>query len=118
MASRRSSCRRSRFELKARYQASASDRATVITSQEKSGNQIIPLRSDSRFWRNSSQSRSVRFFDGRKVLLGNSYADLIAVEPAGRTVVIEIKLVLNSDAWRAIVGQILTYAACFLPIEP
>jgi hypothetical protein len=48
---------------------------------------------------------------GREVLLGANYADLIAVEPSGRLVVIEIKLLRNAEARRAVVAQILTYAA-------
>lgn len=48
---------------------------------------------------------------GREVALGPGYADLVAVEPDGRLVVIEIKLRRNSEARRAVVAQILTYAA-------
>ncbi len=48
---------------------------------------------------------------GREVQLGFNYADLIAVEPAGRLAIIEIKLANNAEARRAIVAQILTYAA-------
>jgi hypothetical protein len=48
---------------------------------------------------------------GREVRLGPGYADLIAVEPDGRLVIVEIKLRRNSEARRAVVGQILTYAA-------
>ena len=48
---------------------------------------------------------------GREVAIGPGYADLIAVEPDGRLVVIEIKLRRNSEARRAVIGQILTYAA-------
>lgn len=48
---------------------------------------------------------------GREVLLGGNYADLIAVEPSGRVAVIEIKLRRNAEARRAIVAQVLTYAA-------
>ena len=48
---------------------------------------------------------------GREVGLGPGYADLIAVEPDGRLVVVEIKLRRNSEARRAVVAQILTYAA-------
>ncbi len=48
---------------------------------------------------------------GREVLLGNNYADLIAVEPTGRLTIIEVKLARNAEARRAIVAQILTYAA-------
>lgn len=48
---------------------------------------------------------------GREVLLGNGYADLIAVEPSGRLAVIEVKLSKNAEARRAVVAQVLTYAA-------
>jgi len=48
---------------------------------------------------------------GKEVLLGGNYADLVAVEPTGRLVVIEIKLAQNAEARRAIIAQILTYAA-------
>lgn len=48
---------------------------------------------------------------GREVLLGNGYADLIAVEPSGRVAIIEIKLAKNSEARRAVVAQVLAYAA-------
>jgi hypothetical protein len=48
---------------------------------------------------------------GREVLLGGNYADLIAVEPSGRLAVIEIKLAKNAEARRAVIAQVLTYAA-------
>lgn len=48
---------------------------------------------------------------GREVALGTGYADLIAVEPSGRIVIIEIKLARNAEARRAVIAQILTYAA-------
>jgi hypothetical protein len=48
---------------------------------------------------------------GREVGLGPGYADLLAVELDGRLVVIEIKLRRNAEARRAVVAQILTYAA-------
>jgi hypothetical protein len=48
---------------------------------------------------------------GREVLLGNGYADLIAVEPSGRLAIIEVKLARNAEARWAIVAQVLTYAA-------
>lgn len=48
---------------------------------------------------------------GREVLLGNGYADLIAVEPSGRLAIIEVKLSRNAEARRAVVAQVLTYAA-------
>lgn len=48
---------------------------------------------------------------GKEVLLGKGYADLVAVEPSGRLVLVEIKLSRNAEARRAVVAQILTYAA-------
>jgi hypothetical protein len=48
---------------------------------------------------------------GREVLLGNGYVDLVAVETSGRLAIIEIKLSRNADARRAVVAQILAYAA-------
>jgi hypothetical protein len=48
---------------------------------------------------------------GREVLLGSGYADLIAVEPTGRLAIMEIKLARNAEARRAIVAQVLAYAA-------
>ncbi len=47
---------------------------------------------------------------GREVFLGGNYADLIAVETNGRLVIIEIKLAKNSEARRAVIAQVLTYA--------
>jgi hypothetical protein len=48
---------------------------------------------------------------GREVMLGNAFADLIAIEPTGRLAIIEVKLAKNAEARRAIVAQVLTYAA-------
>src|SRR4051794_25688487 len=48
---------------------------------------------------------------GREVALGSGYADLVAVESDGRLAVIEIKLRRNAEARRAVVAQVLTYAA-------
>lgn len=48
---------------------------------------------------------------GREVRLGSGYADLIAVEPSGRLAIVEVKLARNAEARRAVVAQILTYAA-------
>ncbi len=48
---------------------------------------------------------------GREVALGPGYADLIAVDTDGRLTVIEIKLRKNAEARRAVVAQVLTYAA-------
>jgi hypothetical protein len=48
---------------------------------------------------------------GREVQLGTGYADLIAVERDGRIAVIEVKLAKNAEARRAVVSQVLAYAA-------
>jgi hypothetical protein len=48
---------------------------------------------------------------GREVHLGNGYADLLAVETTGRLCVIEVKLASNGEARRAVVAQVLAYAA-------
>jgi hypothetical protein len=48
---------------------------------------------------------------GREVALGSGYADLIAVEADGRLAIIEIKLRRNAEARRAVIAQVLTYAA-------
>ena len=48
---------------------------------------------------------------GREVHLGNGYADLLAVETTGRLCVIEVKLASNVEARRAVVAQVLAYAA-------
>ncbi len=48
---------------------------------------------------------------GREVSIGPWYADLVAVEPDGRVAIIEVKLAKNSEARRAVVAQVLSYAA-------
>ena len=48
---------------------------------------------------------------GREVQLGTGYADILAIEDNGRLVVIEVKLSRNSEARRAVVAQVLAYAA-------
>jgi hypothetical protein len=48
---------------------------------------------------------------GSEVRLGNGSADLVAVEPSGRLAIIEVKLARNGEARRAVVAQVLTYAA-------
>jgi hypothetical protein len=48
---------------------------------------------------------------GREVYLGGNSADLIAVESTGRIVIVEVKLAKNAEARRAVVAQILSYAA-------
>jgi len=41
----------------------------------------------------------------------NGYADLLAIEPTGRLVIVEVKLARNAEARRAVIAQVLTYAA-------
>ncbi len=48
---------------------------------------------------------------GKEMLLGSGYADLVGVEASGRPVIIEVKLADNNEARRAVVAQILAYAA-------
>jgi len=49
---------------------------------------------------------------GREVGLPTSgYADVIAVEPDGRPVIIEVKLKNNAESRRAVIAQTLSYAA-------
>ncbi len=48
---------------------------------------------------------------GREVLLGSGYVDVLAIEVSGRPVVIEVKLRNNTESRRAVVSQVLTYAA-------
>ncbi|HXH21154.1 MAG TPA: hypothetical protein VNN10_03925 [Dehalococcoidia bacterium] len=48
---------------------------------------------------------------GREVRLGTGIADLIAVDPKGRLAVIEVKLSRNAEARRAVIAQVLAYAA-------
>ena len=48
---------------------------------------------------------------GSEVLLGTGYADILAIEPSGRPAIIEAKLVRNPEARRAIISQVLAYAA-------
>ncbi len=48
---------------------------------------------------------------GSEVYLGIGYADLLAVESSGRPAIIEVKLARSSEARRAIVSQIISYAA-------
>lgn len=55
---------------------------------------------------------------GREVLLGANWADLIAVEPSGRLAILEIKLAKNAEARRAVVAQVLTYAAYLRGMDP
>jgi len=55
---------------------------------------------------------------GREVALGPGWADLVAVEADGRLAIIEIKLRKNAEARRAVVAQVLTYAAYLKGVEP
>src|SRR5215207_2558964 len=55
---------------------------------------------------------------GKEVFLGNGYAELLAVEPSGRLVVIEIKLARNAEAYRAVVAHVFTYAAHLKGLDP
>jgi hypothetical protein len=55
---------------------------------------------------------------GREVLLGSGYADLLGVETTGRVAVIEVKLARNSEARRAVVAQVLAYAAFLHGLTP
>ena len=48
---------------------------------------------------------------GDEVALGNGYADVLALERSGRFVLIEVKLASNSEARRAVVAQLLSYAS-------
>ena len=55
---------------------------------------------------------------GKEVSLGKGYADLLAAEPSGRLAVIEIKIAGNTEARRAVVAQVLTYAAHLKGMDP
>ncbi len=48
---------------------------------------------------------------GSETWLGNGYADILAVESSGRPAIIEVKLERNPEARKAIVSQIIAYAA-------
>lgn len=48
---------------------------------------------------------------GREVALGPNRADLVAIESSGRPCIIEVKLAYNSEARRAVIGQVLSYAS-------
>ena len=48
---------------------------------------------------------------GSEIQLGSGYADMLAVEASGRPVIIEVKLASNPEARRAIVSQVIAYAA-------
>jgi hypothetical protein len=55
---------------------------------------------------------------GREVRLGTGYADLLAVESAGRVVIIEVKLAGNAESRRAVVAQVLSYAGYLQGLDP
>jgi len=48
---------------------------------------------------------------GTEVRCGSGYADVVAMEASGRPVLIEVKLAANAEARRAVVAQLLAYAA-------
>lgn len=48
---------------------------------------------------------------GSETRLGNGRADILAVEASGRPAIIEVKLASNSEARKAIVSQVIAYAA-------
>lgn len=48
---------------------------------------------------------------GREVRLGSGKVDVLAVETSGRPTIIEVKLDRNPEARRAVVAQVLAYAA-------
>lgn len=54
---------------------------------------------------------------GREVHLGSGYADLLAIETSGRLAIIEVKLARNAEARRAVVSQVLAYAAALHGLE-
>ena len=54
---------------------------------------------------------------GREVQLGSGRADLIAIEPTGQVTIIEIKLARNAEARRAVIAQVLAYAAYLWGME-
>jgi len=55
---------------------------------------------------------------GKEVRLGAGYADLVGVESTGRPVVIEVKLAYSPEARRAVVAQVLSYAAHLYRLSP
>ena len=48
---------------------------------------------------------------GSEIQLGTGYADILAVESSGRPAIIEVKLASNPEARRAVVSQVIGYAA-------
>jgi hypothetical protein len=55
---------------------------------------------------------------GREVPLGPGLADIVAVETGGRPVVIEVKLARSPEARRAVIAQLLSYAASLYRSTP
>ena len=62
--------------------------------------QLLPLAGEPRL-----------IFLGSEVQLGTGYADILCVESSGRPTIIEVKLARNPEARRAIVSQVIAYAA-------
>jgi hypothetical protein len=75
------------------------DEATLHSLVEQAP-QLLPLSGTSRL-----------AVVGREVRLGAGSADLLAIEPSGRVAIIEVKLAANAEARRAVVAQVLAYAA-------
>ncbi len=75
------------------------DEATLHSLIENAP-QMLPLSGDPRL-----------VIVGKEVYLNGNYADLIGIEPDGRLSIIEIKLNKSAEARRAVVAQVLTYAA-------
>ena len=48
---------------------------------------------------------------GSQVQLGTGYVDILAVESSGRPAIVEVKLAGNPEARRAVVSQVMAYAA-------
>lgn len=55
---------------------------------------------------------------GQQVQLGAGRADLLAVESSGRLTIIEVKLASNAESRRAVVAQVLSYAAYLQGLPP
>ncbi|MET8358930.1 hypothetical protein [Micromonospora sp. NPDC005171] len=55
---------------------------------------------------------------GTEVQLGAGRADVVAVESSGRLIVVEVKLAGNPEARRAVVAQVLSYAAYLQGLDP
>ena len=55
---------------------------------------------------------------GREVAIGGGYADSLALDQDGQVVIVEIKLSRNAEARRAVVAQVLGYAAGLVGMDP